>query len=69
MQLMQDFPDLEYQQIMEVLEAMNFNYVETVEILKTSNIYKVEVLSLDTFERSDISDSNFDANQEGMQII
>jgi hypothetical protein len=66
MQLMQDFPDLEYQQIMEVLEAMNYNYNETVAILKSSNIFKIEIVSLDTFERSEISDSNFNADQEGM---
>jgi hypothetical protein len=34
MQLMQNFPELEYQQIIEVLEAMNYNYNDTVEILK-----------------------------------
>ena len=62
MQLMQDFPDLEYQQITEVLEAMNYNYNETVAILKTSNIFKIEIVSLDTFERSEISDSNFNAD-------
>ena len=66
MQLMQDFPDLEYQQIMEVLEAMNYNYNETVAILKSSNIFKIEIVSLDTFARSEISDSNFNADQEGM---
>ena len=66
MQLMQDFPDLEYQQITEVLEAMNYNYNETVAILKSSNIFKIEIVSLDTFERSEISDSNFNADQEGM---
>ena len=66
MQLMQDFPDLEYQQIMEVLEAMNYNYNETVAILKSSNIFKIEIVSLGTFERSEISDSNFNADQEGM---
>ena len=66
MQLMQDFPDLEYQQIMEVLEAMNYNYYETVAILKSSNIFKIEIVSLDTFARSEISDSNFNADQEGM---
>ena len=66
MQLMQDFPDLEYQQIMKVLEAMNYNYNETVAILKSSNIFKIEIVSLDTFERSEISDSNFNADQEGM---
>lgn len=62
MQLMQDFPDLEYQQITEVLEAMNYNYNETVAILKSSNIFKIEIVSLDTFERSEISDSNFNAD-------
>ena len=66
MQLMQDFPDLEYQQITEVLEAMNYNYNETVAILKSSNIFKIEIVSLDTFARSEISDSNFNADQEGM---
>ena len=66
MQLMQDFPDLEYQQIMKVLEAMNYNYNETVAILKSSNIFKIEIVSLDTFARSEISDSNFNADQEGM---
>lgn len=65
-ELMQDFPDLEYQQIYEVLQAMNFNHQETLDTLKSSRTMKIEVISLDTFERSDISDTGFDANVEGM---